>query len=153
MAVYGLNPVTGVATNGLVPFTGWTSTLGAGPANVGAAAGNVSVIGISQDDYKVVYHLAKASNRAVFAVLKAITGAVAGGNVSSTYSRVQAQNPPANGAIVPIETKTNISTRATTAADVAAFTALWSRVVNPVPYVADASGSGGGGQLWFIGVR
>jgi len=152
MAVYGVNPSNGVATNGYLPFTGWSPTLGTGPANTGAVAGAAWFNGITQNDYAMMYNIAGGSNRAMLAIIKAITGIATGGTVSNSYSRVQGQNPTLGGT-APIETKTNIASRATTAADTNAIMGLWNRVVNPVPYVDDLTGNGGGGRLWFIGVK
>jgi hypothetical protein len=152
MAVYGINPATGVATNGQVPFTGWSPTLGSGPANVGATNGYAAFNGLMQNDYNIMYNMTGASNRGILAVIKALTGIATGGTVSNQYSRVQGQNPSAVG-VVPIETKVTVPSRSTTAADASAILALWNRTVNPTPYVNDLTGNGGGGQLWFIGVK
>jgi len=151
MAVYGTTPSTGAATNGQIPFTGWSPTLGTGPANAGTANGAVWFNGMTQNDYFLMTNVTRMSNRVFLAMLKAITGAAAGGTATSTYSRVAAVQGGQQGGLITIEQRQPIN-RATTAADVAAMTALWNRVVNPTPYVADVSGNGGGGKLAFIGV-
>ena len=151
MAVYGVIPSTGVARGGTIAFSGWSPTLGTGDANVGSGSGAAQFNGWTQQDYQIAYNIARGSNRAFLALLKAVTGAAAGGTATVTYKRVQAIQPsPVNwgGGAIPIETVTPVN-RTTTAADITAFTALWNRIVNPTTYPADLSGNGGGGKLSY----
>ena len=150
MAVYGVNTTTGVARGGVIPFTGWSPSLGTTDAVSGSAAGAVQYNGLMQQDYSIIYNLARGSNRAALAILKSITGAAAGGAISSTYKRVTGTVPPTGGA-QPIETVT-LASRTSTAADVTAFTALLNRLVNPTTYALDLSGNGGGGKLSYQGI-
>lgn len=151
MAVYGVNPYTGVANNGAVPFTGWSPTLGVGPANTGTTAGAVWFNGMSQNDYQMMSYYGNQANRRFLAVLKAVTGGAAGTAFTDGYKRVTAVQGGQQGGLIQIETTGAIS-RNTTAADIAAIQALWNRTVNPATYPVDLSGNGGGSKLSFIGV-
>lgn len=150
MAVYGVNTSTGAANGGVIPFTGWSSTLGAGSANSGSTSGAVQFNGQTQEDYPVANSLQRGANRAALAILKAAIGAAAGTAIGDVnYKRVQAQVP--GGGLMPIET-VSVVNRNTTAADLTALTALLSRSVAPSTYVADLSGNGGGGKLSYQGI-
>src|SRR5215467_14521449 len=85
MAVYGVITSSGAARGGSIAFTGWSPTLGTGDANTGSAAGAVQFNGMVQQDYTISYNIARGSNRAFLGILKAITGAAAGGAISVTY--------------------------------------------------------------------
>lgn len=142
MATYGIS-----ATPGTVPFTGYTPTLGNGPANQDATSGAVQFNGITQNDYAMMNWFGTQANRRFLALLKSITGVAPGATSTDTYRRVT--NGHLGGAVAT-EVVTTVN-RTTTAADVTAFTALWNRVVNPTTYPADLSGNGGGGKQQVAG--
>ena len=144
MATYGLGSV------GQISFTGYTNTLGAGSAANGATTGYVQFNGIQQGD-GIIARLFRngggtiASTRLLYTLL----GVAPGQTAAQTKKQVQwTQGSP--GGLIPIET-INIVNRATTAADLTAFQALISRVVQPSTYPPDISGNGGGGKQAFAG--
>lgn len=141
-------------TNSQVAFTGWTSTLANGPANVPGAAGSVQFNGLSQQDYRLAGTLNIQAMRKLRALLYSVIGAAPGGMATAPYARVLAQqslnNPFALGGLVPIES-TNYVNRASVAADVTALKALLDRRAGSVAYVSDLSGNGSGrmtGAAW-----
>jgi hypothetical protein len=150
MSVYGVNLATGNASNGQIPFTGWSPTLGVGPANTGATSGAVWYNGQTQNDYFIMSNVSRMSNRGFAALIKALTGAAPGAAALAQYRRVMAANPTNTG-LVPIETIQPVN-RNTTSGDQTMALALWNRTVNPTTYPPDLSGAGGGGKLSFIGV-
>jgi hypothetical protein len=139
MATYGLGSV------GQVSFTGYTNTLAAGSANSAGTTGYVQFNGIQQGDNKIATLFRNgggtiASTRLLYTLL----GVAPGANAAQTKKQVKwEQGSP--GGLITIET-INIVNRATTAADLTAFQALISRVVQPSVYPADLSGNGGGGK-------
>lgn len=141
MSVYGLN-----ATPGRIPFTGYTPTLGNGPANADATNGSVQFNGVTQGDFTIQQPLGLGGQVAgVLALLNALVGAGAGGTATKTKKQIQWQQGSPGG-LIPIETITLVN-RATTANDVTAFQALFNRLNGPVTYPADVSGNGGGGKM------
>lgn len=139
MATYGLGSV------GQVSFTGYTNTLAAGSANNSGTTGYVQFNGIQQGDDRIVKMLRNgggtiASTRLLYTLL----GQAPGSNAAQTKKQVKWESGSPGG-IIPIET-INIVNRATNAADLVAFQALLSRVVQPSSYPADISGNGGGGK-------
>lgn len=141
MAVYGLG-----ATVGQVPFTGYTNTLGSTVANAGATSGYVQNNGITQGDSDVARIFRNgAATAAATQLLATLIGAVAGTTATKTKAQVRAQNGSDVGS-PQIET-INLVNRATTAADVTAFKALFARTVFPTTYAPDLSGNGGGGHV------
>jgi|SRR5580765_2157077 len=142
MATYGLGTV------GAVPFTGYTNTLGVGPANQAATAGQVYYNGVQQGDDRIVKMLRNGGmTSGVTALMYALLGAVAGGTATKTKTQVQAKNGSDVG--TPTIETINLVNRVTTAADRTAFQALFNRVVYPASYPADLSGNGGGGKVTY----
>lgn len=141
MAVYGID-----TTPGQVPWTGYSNTLGSGPANADATAGFVSRNGFGQFDKQLarIFQQGEAGKR-MKALWIALTGAAAGGTATATTKWVKGTDADTYFSPRAIETITQVN-RVTTAADVTAFTALLNRVVYPSTYVADLSGNGGGGK-------
>jgi hypothetical protein len=143
MATYGIS-----ATPGFVQFTGYTPTLGASAANVDATTGRVQFNGISQGDFYINQPIGLGGQvAAVQQLLLTILGATAGATATKTKRQVQG----VLGSSAPaIETVTLIN-RATTAADIAAFQAMFTRLNGPITYAADVSGNGGGGKQQVAG--
>lgn len=139
MATYGLGSV------GQVSFTGYTNTLAAGSANNAGTTGYVQFNGIQQGDDRIVKMLRNGGGTiASTRILYTLLGVAPGANAAQTKKQVRwEQGSP--GGLITIET-INIVNRATTAADVTAFQALVSRVVQPSTYPPDLSGNGGGGK-------
>lgn len=139
MATYGS------ATNGQIPFTGWSPTLGSGAANVNSTSGAVQFNGYTQDDYAFARKVNFQANRAFRQVMYMLLGAAAGGTATAPYTRIrarQAMNDPFDmGGLQPIETVNYIS-RATAAADVTGLKALLDRGTGPATYPQDLSGNG-----------
>jgi hypothetical protein len=139
MATYGLNPP------GQVPWTGYSNTLGSGPANADATAGYVQMNGITQGDDRLAKMFRNGGKtlvlrRLMFALLGNTPGTVA----AETKKQIKwEQGSP--GGLIPIETVTLVN-RVTTVADVNAAQALLYRSVFPANYAVDASGNGGGGK-------
>jgi hypothetical protein len=143
MATYGLN-----ATPSQVPFTGYSNTLGSGPANVPATVGYAYFNGIQQGDDRIAKMLRNGGQTGgTTSLIYALLGAATGGTATKTKTRVVAQNGQNVGA-PQIET-INLINRATTAADLTAIQALFNRVVQPASYPADLSGNGGGGHVTY----
>jgi hypothetical protein len=139
MATYGFNPP------GSVPFTGYTNTLGSGPANAEATSGSIYYNGITQGDDRLAKMLRNgAASLKLRRVITTLLGAAPGANATQTKVQVQAVQGGASG-LIPIETVT-LMNRATTAADVTAVNALMFRNPFPANYAVDASGNGGGGK-------
>lgn len=140
MATYGFGTI------GAVPFTGYTNTLGTGAANQDSAAGQVYYNGLSQGDNRIAVMLRNGGMSLVLRkIMTTLNGVVPGTTATQTKKQVQ-HVTGSPGGVVPIET-INLINRATTAADVTAFTALFNRVQYPASYPADVSGNGGGGKL------
>jgi hypothetical protein len=143
MATYG-NP------NGQIAFTGWSPTLGSGPANVPDTVGAVQFNGLTQEDYEWAADFNFQANRRFRALLYALVGTAAGAMATSSYVRVLAQqamnNPFALGGLVPIETTTYVN-RNTLAGDVTNIKALLDRRAGNIAYVPDLSGNGGSGGV------
>lgn len=141
MAAYGPN-------GGLVPFTGFSPTLGVNAVSP-TTAGNVQFSGMSQIDSKLSRMLSYRGNRVLRELLLTITGTAFGDVASETYSRVTAQpatfSPTDYGGLVPIEVVQQLN-RVTTAGDVTNVVAAFSRFPKPTTYVADVSGNSGGGK-------
>jgi len=140
MATYGFVPPGGLN------FTGYTNTLGTGPANQNATAGQVYFNGLQQGDDRISKMLRNGGQTsAITQILLTLLGAAVGGTATKTKKQVQGVVGGYGGPI-PIETITLVN-RATTAADLAALQGLVNRVVFPASYPADLSGNGGGGKL------
>jgi hypothetical protein len=144
MATYGVTP-----TPGWVPFTGYTPTLGVGPANVDATSGRVQFNGITQGDFAINQPLGlggqvAAMNRILMTLL-----ASPGGLANQIKKQVRWEVGSPGGA-VPIEIITLIN-RVVTNADITAFQALFSRTNAPQTYAPDLSGNGGGGKQQVAG--
>jgi hypothetical protein len=141
MATYGPN-------GGLVPFTGFSPTLGT-DAIVPTTAGNVQFNGMSQGDDTLSKVLFDRGNRPLRRLLLTLLNNVVGTTATETQTRVQAQPstfaPTDNGGLVPIETVNQLN-RATTSADLTNVVAAISRTP-AVTYAVDVSGNGGGGDL------
>lgn len=141
MATYGPN-------GGLVPFTGFSPTLGADAISP-VTAGNVQFDGMSQGDDTISKVLFDRGNRPLRRLLLTLLGAATGATATENQTRVQA-NPAAltqfqGGGLVPIETVAQLN-RATTATDLTNVIAAISRTP-AVTYAVDVSGNGGGGDL------
>ena len=143
MAAYGPNA-------GFVPFTGFSPTLG-NDAIVPTTAGNVQFNGLTQNDDELSKILFDRGNRPVRRLLLTLLGAAVGGTATENYTRVQANQGISQqfalGGLVTIETVQQIN-RATTANDLTNAVAAISRSPT-VAYVADVSGTSGGGKLGY----
>lgn len=153
MAVYGTDLRTGVARNRQVNFTGWTPTLGSGqPAyGNGTAAGYAQFNGQSQSDDKIAKQFRKLGPaiKVLKTIFSAQIGNVAGVNTGPiAYKRVLGTNGSVPRAAGLVETITQAG-RGTTAADIAAFRGMITRVTAPASYPKDVSGNGGGGKVKF----
>lgn len=139
MATYGLSGT------GRVPFTGYSNTLGVGDAVTGSTSGYVQFNGVTQGDFYINQPLGLGGQVAgMLQLLYTLLGAAPGTTATKTKKQVQhVQGAP--GGLVPVETITLVN-RATTAADLAAFQALFTRQNGPVSYPVDLSGNGGGGK-------
>lgn len=143
MATYGIGP-----TPGFVQFTGYTPTLGVGPANVDATTGRVQFNGITQGDFYINQPLGLGGQvAAVLQLLTTILGAVPGTTATKTKKQVQG----VLGSAVPAVETVTLVNRATTAADVTAFLAMLTRANGPITYPGDLSGNGGGGKQQVAG--
>lgn len=140
MATYGTS-----LTPGSVPFTGYTNSLGNGPANAPATVGSVYYNGIQQGDDRLSKMLRNGGMTASSTtLLQALIGVTVGAAANKSKKQIKwEQGSP--GGIVPIESVSLVN-RNTTAADVTAFQALLARNVFPTTYPADLSGNGGGGK-------
>lgn len=142
MATYGLQ-----ATPGVVAFTGYTNSLGAGPANIYSTSGQVYSNGITQNDAIMARTFRNgAATAAAIRLMRTLLGAAAGSTATKTKAQVQAVQGGNLTGVQTIET-INLVNRATTAADLTAFQALLDRDVKPATYIEDASGNGGGGKF------
>lgn len=143
MAAYGPNA-------GVVPFTGWSPTLGVVDAVTPSAIGQVQFSGMTQADSEIAREFFTVGRRASRKLLLTLLGVVAGTTATENQNRVAATTPflSANqgGGVVTIE-QVALVNRATTAGDITNLTALLSRSPVPSSYAADASGNGGGGKL------
>src|SRR5580765_4682192 len=129
MATYGLG------SSGHVPFTGYTNTLGNGPANSDATSGYVAFNGIQQGDDRIVKMLRNGGGTiAATRILYTLLGAAVGQTAAQTKKQIKWESGSPGG-LIPIET-INIVNRATNANDLAAYQALISRVVQPSTYPA-----------------
>lgn len=143
MTQYGPN-------SGVVPFTGFTPTLGITEASIpSASGGQVSFNGMTQEDDIIAKQLFSGMNRVTRRLLNALIGATSGGTATETRTRttaVQANNDAfCYGGIIAVET-INLINRATTAADITNLKAVINRVPYPASYPTDVSGVGGGGK-------
>ena len=142
MATYGPN-------GGVVPFTGFSPTLGVGDAATPATNGQIQFNGMTQDDNWLSYTLRRPPNRVARRLLLTVLGAAAGANASETRARVLAQQATNDltvlGGLVPIESVSLIN-RVTTATDISNLTSMLTRTPAPAAYAADASGNAGGGK-------
>jgi hypothetical protein len=144
MATYGLG------IPGAVQFTGYTNTLGTGPANADATTGRVYFNGVQQGDDRIAKMFRNGGmTKATTQIWLALTGAAVGGTATRSRSQVQWQQGSPGG-LIPVEVVTLVN-RATTANDLAAFQALLGRLVFPASYPADLSGNGGGGKQAISG--
>lgn len=139
MAAYGPN-------SGVIPFTGFSPTLGVADAIVPALSGQAQFNGMTQNDDWFSAQMFRRANGVVKRLLIALTGAASGGNATETYSRVQAvqaiNSITTQGGVIPIEVVTQIN-RNTTAGDITNMKAMFAR--SPVvTFVADISGNGSG---------
>lgn len=143
MATYGIKPVPGQ-----VAWTGYSNTLGAGPANQDATSGYVQFNGITQGDFTIQQPLGLGGQIAgVLQLLYTILGAAPGATATKTKRQVQ-HVTGAPGGLVPVEVITLVN-RVTTAADVTAFQNLFTRANGPITYPPDLSGNGGGGKQTY----
>jgi hypothetical protein len=139
MATYGFN------AGGNVPFTGYTNTLGSGPANSDATTGSIYYNGLTQGDERIAKMLRNgAASLKLRRIMTTLLGAAPGSVAVETKKQIQGVQGGASG-LIPIETVTVLN-RATTAADVTAVNAMMFRNPFPTNYAADASGNGGGGK-------
>jgi hypothetical protein len=140
-------PLNGVA----IAWTGYSPTLGAGAANVGANSGQLQ-FGNPAIDYRLENTLRRSQMRPFMKVLRALTGAVAGSNATVNRERVKGtpakDDPAALGGIVQMELQSVIN-RNTTAADVTFIQSVLDEITAPSPYAVDVGGNGGGGKLGF----
>lgn len=144
MATYGYNPA------GAVGWTGYSNTLGGGPANTGATAGTVYFNGLSQGDDRIAKMFRNGGmTLSMRRILATILGAAVGGTATQTKPQVQWQQGSPGG-LIPIET-INLINRATNANDVTAFNVLFFRNPAPASYAVDVSGNGGGGKQAVAG--
>lgn len=138
---------------GVVPFTGFTATLGTGEANIiSPTGGSVAFNGMGQSDRAIASEMFTGNNRVIRRLINVLTGAVAGTTATETRSRivaVQAMNDAlAYGGLQTPET-INLINRASTAADVTNLKALVNRSPVPSFYAADVSGNGGGSRAGY----
>lgn len=165
MAVYGTNVKTGVARNGLIPFTGWTGVLAeggpAGAVNQGPT-GNVSFNGQTSNDNKIaqVFRKSGALNKTLRQMLSNLIGSAAGVGTGTQNSYKQVKGVGGNnnlGGLVQIEDG-GITNRVTTVADRDALKQMIFRSVFPTTsavgsvtqnYIEDRSGNGGGGKVRY----
>ena len=139
MAVYGFPPPGGVS------FTGYTNTLGNGPANADATGGTVYYNGLTQGDDRLAKMFRNGgATLNLRRVITTLLGAAVGGVAVQTKVQIQGQQGSPGG-LIPLETIT-LMNRATTANDMAAVNALMFRTVFPASYPVDVSGNGGGGK-------
>jgi hypothetical protein len=143
MANYGPN-------GGVIPFTGYTPTLGVSDAINDVTSGQIQFSGITQDDGRLSKILRSSANRVVRELFITLLGAATGATALETRARVQAQQGisvgnMALGGIVPIEVQTLIN-RATTTLDLTNTIASITRTTGPLTYAADVSGNGGGNK-------
>jgi hypothetical protein len=142
MATYGLG------TPGQIPFTGYTNTLGTGPANLGSTSGSVQFNGVQQGDDRIAKMLRNGGMTAgVTQLLLTLLGVAPGATATKTKKQVQWQQGSPGG-LIPIETINSVN-RPTTAADLTAFQALMVRQTFPSTYAPDLSGNGGGGHVTY----
>lgn len=131
----------------LPTVTGWSNFYGETP-NAYAM-----LYGRSTMERRLSLELARQSNRAARATIRALTGVAPGSSKANTQARVSApagltQNDQLGG--LRVVDVVNIQTGNSTAADVTYINALINdSVYNQAPssYPADASGNGGGGKL------
>jgi hypothetical protein len=151
MATYGVNP-----TPGQVAWTGYSNTLGYGPANTGSVSGYVAMNGVQQGDDRLAKMfrnggMTAGTTQLLYMLLGTAVGATATKNhvwVPGPSTAGSAQGAP-NG-LITAQTYSLVN-RATVANDLAAFQALLTRVVNPSVYAPDLSGNGGGGKQAVAG--
>lgn len=144
MATYGPN-------NGIVPFTGFSPTLGIPDAVTPATSGAVWNNGMMQQDNYISRPLRSGWNRTTRALLLAAVGFGIGNPASANKTWVVGQTQPGGttpqgGGVVQIATFPLIN-RNTTAADIANLQALINHSPVPASYPADVGGNGGGGKL------
>lgn len=113
-------------------------------------ASNMNTGEFSNRDRVIIGKLLRAQpNRALGAVIAALTGTAPGATAQSLYTRRKAFPHAgityAGGGQVPIETAVNIN-RATTAADAAMVTSITNFTSAPT-YPVDKSGNGGGAKI------
>src|SRR5215472_14162594 len=93
MATYGVETVPGQ-----VPWTGYSNTLGSGPANQPATAGYVQFNGIQQGDDRIAKMLRNgAMTGALTQLLYVLLGAAAGATATKTKPQVQGQTGAPGG--------------------------------------------------------
>lgn len=154
MASYGVDIRTGVARNGVIPFTGWTPSLGIGSPKYGSgdAAGQIAFNGQTQDDDRIskVFRKSGLPKKALKQLFIQLIGGTAGttGTGTTSYKQVKGQTGDNYTSNRPIEI-TQIVNRTTTAADSLALEGMLSRLTAPATYPRDVSGNGGGGKVKF----
>lgn len=140
MTEYGPN-------SGVVPFTGWTPTLGTDQTTLPVASGSVAFNGMTQADGRLSSIMRRRGNRALRELYLTLLAGASGDAAAESYSRVKqrsatdALNPQMGGGLVTLETVTQIG-RNTASADVTNTVAAMSRNFKPSSYVADLSGNG-----------
>lgn len=155
MAVYGVDIRTGLARNGVIPFTGWTPSLGIGSPKYGSgdAAGQIQFNGQTQNDDRLAKQFRKVglTNKVLRQMLiNYIGGAVGvpGTGAGNQYKWVLGTTGDNYRSLRQIEI-TNVTNRTMNAADQAALRGMFSRTVFPATYPRDVSGNGGGGKVKF----
>jgi hypothetical protein len=151
MATYGVNP-----TPGQVAWTGYSNTLGYGPANAGVTSGYVAFNGVQQGDDRLAKMFRNGGMTiGTTQILLTLLGTAVGG--TATKNHVWVQGPSTAGSpqgapngLITAQTVPLVN-RATNANDLAAFQALLTRFPYPSVYAPDISGNGGGGKQQLAG--
>lgn len=138
MAEYGPN-------SGIVPFTGFTPTLGITGSVIPEVSGRVSFNGMTQQDRELSHFMRNNNNRVARRLLNVLIGAVAGTTATETRTQVTAAQEMTaelqGGGIRPVAA-INLINRASTSADITNLKAMLQRTVAPASYATDVAGIG-----------
>jgi hypothetical protein len=135
----------------VIGWTGYSPTLGAGAANVGANSGQLQ-FGNPSIDYRLENTLRRPQLRPFTRALRSIVVTGVGTPAIATRMRVKGtpakDDPSAIGGLVQMESQTLIN-RNTTPADVNFILSVIDELTAPLVYPTDPSGNSGGGKLGF----